>query len=136
MKEVWLDSNTIIRYLTNNPTDQAALVQRLLKRAENNEVRISLDRLIVAEVIWALQSSIYKMSMSSISKGMIPFLSSTQINVEDRLLMIEAIELSRDKNVDFIDAYLAARVAGRDNEVATFDEADFKKLPARWSLPG
>lgn len=136
MKEVWLDSNTIIRYLTNNPTDQAALVQRLLKRAEKEEVRVSLDRLIVAEVIWALQSSIYKMSMSSISKGMIPFLSSTQINVEDRLLMIEAIELSRDKNVDFIDAYLAAKVAGRNNEVATFDEADFKKLPVRWNLPG
>ena len=57
--------------------------------------------------------------------------------VEERHLAIHAIELSKNRNVEFIDAYLALKALQADQEVCTFDETDFKKLPAKWTLlPG
>ncbi len=135
MNRFWLDSNLLIRYLTGEPAGQASQVEKFMEQAERGEVRLALDRLIVAEVIWALTSSIYHFSMSDIARDFVPFLSSDHLDVENRELLIDAIELSRDKNVDFIDSYLSLRALQGGDQVCTFDKTDFKKLPAPWRTP-
>jgi predicted nucleic acid-binding protein len=110
-------------------------VEKLIKRAEAGQVKLFVDRLVAAEIIWVLASSVYRFSMSRLAEILVPFFSSEDLEVEDRSLIIGAIELSRDKNVDFIDAYLALKAAALDEEIATFDRSDFGKLPARWRIP-
>ena len=134
MERGWVDANVIIRLLTNDAESQAAKAQRLMARADHGEVELVLDRIVVAEIIWTLRS-FYGYDMSDIGSQLIPILSSACIQIEDRDLLIGAIELSRDKNVDFLDAYLALRAAERDDQVYTFDKTDFKKLPAKWKVP-
>jgi predicted nucleic acid-binding protein len=46
-----------------------------------------------------------------------------------------AIELARDKNVDFADAVLALEAARDGETVCTFDKTDFKRLPTAWISP-
>lgn len=135
MNRFWLDSNVLIRYLTGDPAGQASQVEKIMEQAERGEIRLALDRLIVAEVIWALTSSIYHFSMSDIARDFVPFLSSDHLEVENREMLIEAIELSRDKNVDFADSYLSLRALHGGDTVCTFDKTDFKKLPAPWRTP-
>lgn len=135
MTHLWLDANTIIRYLTNDPPDQASRVQQLFERAQAGEVRLFIDRLIAAEVVWALTSSIFKFPMTKLSEVLVPFLSSESLEVENRSLIISSITLSMEKNVDFIDAYLALKAADLSEEVATFDKSDFSKLPVTWRIP-
>ena len=67
---------------------------------------------------------------------MIPLLSADGVEAEDRELLIRALELARDKNVDFLDAVLALQGVRIGETVCTFDESDFKRLPAVWTLPG
>jgi len=135
MNRFWLDANVILRYLTDSPREQALRVQEVMKRAETEDLILALDPLIVAEIVWVLTSSVYGFSMKEIASDLIPFLASDKLQIPDRELLISAVELARDKNVDFIDAYLALRALENEDSVYTFDKTDFKKLPARWAEP-
>jgi predicted nucleic acid-binding protein len=134
MERFWIDANIVVRLLTNDPTDQASRAQQWMDRVDRKEIGLVLDRTVVAEIIWTMKS-FYEYSMAEISEVLIPLLSSESIDVEDRDLLAAAIELSRDKNVDFLDAYLALRAAEHDETVCTFDKTDFKKLPSKWVTP-
>ena len=79
--------------------------------------------------------SVYRRSLSEIAQVVVPLLGADGLEVEDRELMVRALELARDKNVDFADAVLALQAARRDEAVCTFDVTDFKKLPAAWVTP-
>jgi predicted nucleic acid-binding protein len=74
--------------------------------------------------------------LDEISRVVIPLLSADGVEAEDRELLIRALELARDKNVDFLDAVLALQGVRIGETVCTFDESDFKRLPAVWTLPG
>ena len=73
--------------------------------------------------------------MEEIAQVVVGLLSAPGVEAEDHLTMIRAIELAREKNVDFIDAHLALSAARHGEEVCTFDKTDFKRLPVRWQTP-
>jgi predicted nucleic-acid-binding protein len=134
VKRLRVDANVLLRFLTGDPEALAERAARLVHRAEAGEVLLLLSPLVIAEMIWVLKS-FYQHSYADIARVMIPLLSADGIEVEEREIMIRAIELARDKNVDFVDAVLALQ-AVRDSEiVCTFDKTDFKRLPAQWTTP-
>lgn len=134
MTRLWLDANVLLRFLTGDPEDLAARSQRLMARAEAGEVTLYLSELVLAEVIWVLKS-FYRHSMAEIAEVISALVSAPGIRVDDRENTVRAVELARDKNVDYIDAALALGAAARGETVCTFDETDFKRLPARWMSP-
>ena len=73
--------------------------------------------------------------MTEIAAVLIPLVTATGIDVENRELTIRALESSRDQNVDYIDAYLAHQAAASHERVCTFDTTDFKRLPVEWVTP-
>jgi predicted nucleic-acid-binding protein len=80
--------------------------------------------------------SFYWYSMTAIAHVIISLVSAPGIEVDNRELIIRAVELARDRNVDFADAHLALQAAGYDETVCTFDESDFRRLPVEWTVPG
>lgn len=134
MRRLWVDANVLLRFLTGEPEGMAERSARLMRRAEAGEVRLVLSPLVVAEIVWVLKS-FYGHSYAEIARVVIPLLSADGIEIEQRELMIQAIELARDKNVDFLDAVLALQAVRHHETVCTFDKADFKRLPAPWTSP-
>lgn len=134
MKRFWVDANVLLRFLTGEPKPMAEQAARLMRRAERGEVLLILSPLVLAEVVWVLKS-FYRHTYDGISRVLIPLLSADGVEVEDRELLIRSIELARDKNVDFLDAVLALQAVRDGETVCTFDESDFKRLPAAWTLP-
>jgi hypothetical protein len=59
-----------------------------------------------------------------------------RIEVDNRELIIRTVELARDRNVDFANAYLALLAAERGEMVCAFDESGFRRLPVEWMVPG
>jgi predicted nucleic-acid-binding protein len=108
---------------------------RLMAKAMKGEVSLYISPLVLAEVIWVLKSS-YRYSMTAIAHVIISLVSTSGIEVGNRQLIIRAVELARDRNVDFADAYLALQTAERGETVGTFDESDFRRLPVEWTVPG
>ncbi len=133
MTRLWADANVLLRFLTGEPRELADKAARLMARAEQGEVVLVLAPLVIAEVIWVLKS-FYRHSLEDIAEVLVPLMSADGIEVEDRDTLIQAVELARDKNVDFVDAVLALQAAGRGEPVCSFD-GDFKRLPVQWTMP-
>lgn len=108
---------------------------RLMHRAEEGEVLLILSPLVVAEMVWVLKS-FYRRSATEIAQVLVPLLSADGLEVRDREILVGALELARDKNVDFVDAVLALEAVRNDEVVCSFDETDFRRLPATWLSPG
>jgi predicted nucleic acid-binding protein len=133
VKRLWVDANVLLRFLTGDPKDLAERAARLMSQAERGEVVLFLPALVVAEVVWVLKS-FYRHSLDDIARVVVPLLSADGLEVEDRDVLVQAIELAREKNVDFVDAALALQAARHDEPVCSFD-GDFKRLPVRWVTP-
>ena len=106
---------------------------KLMKRVEQGEIVLVISSLVIAEVIWVLKS-FYRYSLAEIADAVIPLIAAEGVEVEERDLLIRTIELAQDKNVDFVDAFLAVQAARRGEGVCSFDE-DFKRLPVDWVRP-
>jgi hypothetical protein len=48
---------------------------------------------------------------------------------------MRAVELARDRNVEFADFCHALQAPERGETVCTFDESDFRHLPVEWTVP-
>jgi predicted nucleic acid-binding protein len=134
MQRLWVDANVILRFVTKDPPKLAERAARLMARAENGEVSLYVAPLVLAEIVWVLKS-FYKYAMSDIAQVMIALISANGIEVDDRALAIRTMELSRDQNVDFVDAYLALSASACKEPICTFDTTDFKRLPTKWLEP-
>jgi predicted nucleic acid-binding protein len=133
MKRLWVDANVVVRFLTGDPPEMAERAAKLMARAENGEVVLVLSSIVVAEVIWVLKS-FYRYPFEDIARVVIPLISADGVEAEDRELMVQAIELAQEKNVSFIDAFLALKAVRHEESVCSFDD-DFKRLPARRVVP-
>lgn len=134
MRRMWIDANVILRFLTGEPQHLHERSARLMARADQGDIELFVDDLIVAETVWVLKS-FYKRSMADIADVLTAFLTAPGIAVADQALLIRSLQLSERENVDFVDALLALRAAAQDAEICTFDKTDFRRLPVRWNSP-
>jgi predicted nucleic-acid-binding protein len=130
---LWVDANVLLRFLTGEPKDLADRAARLMAQAERGEAVLIVSSLVIAEVVWVLKS-FYRYSLKEIAGVLVPLLSADGVEVEDRETSIQAVELTGEKNVDFVDAVLAIRAAKSGEPVCSFD-GDFKRLPGEWIAP-
>lgn len=129
----WVDANVVLRFLTGDPPDMAEKALRLMKRAEKGEIGLRVSQLVLAEIVWVL-SSFYKCTKSQVADTLTSFLGADGIYAENAALLIESLQEMAEKNVDFIDAYLAALARAHEESICTFDQ-DFAKLNAKWVVP-
>jgi len=70
----------------------------------------------IAEVIWVLES-FYGHSKIQIAETLTQFLFCEGLDVEDLDLLVEALTLYKEKNMDFADAFLAITALRKGPEI-------------------
>lgn len=131
-----VDTCFLLRYLTGEPADQADQAEELIRRASAGKLLLRVPALVIAELVWTLESSIYELSREDAAEKAIAILRAPGIQVDDADLLEEAALLHAERNVDFLDAFIAAyakRAGIRD--ICTFDRSDFQKLEGVRLLP-
>lgn len=117
----FIDANLILRYLLNEPG--AEKVENLLRRKE----KIYLTDIVVAEVVWTL-ASFYKKEKASFIMPLEAFISQEFVSA-DKVLLTESLNIYKNFNIDYIDAYLVASMEKKKvKELYSFDR-DFDKIP-------
>ncbi len=106
MKEALVDANVILRYLTKDPPAMAEAALKIFDEARNGKISLSIIPITVAEVVWVLES-FYGYPKQQITETMTPFLMCEGLEVENLDLLIGALTLYHEKNLDFADAVLA-----------------------------
>ncbi len=128
-----MDANVLLRFLTDEPPELAARAAKLLEGAQRGELSLKVHSVVVAEMVWVLQS-FYGYSKQEISGVLVPLLVDYGLKVEGLRTVTDALESMAEKNVDFVDALLAQTARSRGEGVASFD-ADFRRLAVGWHEP-
>jgi len=104
MHEFFAEANVFLRYLTGDVPEQAAAVERLLRRAEKGNVVLHTSVLVMAEIVWTL-GSFYKLSRPEIRDKVLAMLNTAGLSVDNSDPVAQAASPCAELNVDFVDAY-------------------------------
>jgi predicted nucleic-acid-binding protein len=128
------DTNLFLRFLTNDVPARADEVEALLRRAARGEVRLATTELVIAEIVWTLES-FYQVPKSEIQDKVLAILNTPGLDVQGADLLLQAAVWYAEKNVDFIDACNAAWMLKQDVKKAfTFDQQHFNRFEGLTAL--
>jgi predicted nucleic acid-binding protein len=107
MKPYFVDTNIFIRYLTNDDPVKADRVDKLLNDAAAGKVRLVTAEMVVAEVVWVLES-FYGLKNIEIGSMVKAILATPGLEVLNSVLVEKAVDHYVANNIDFVDGYIAA----------------------------
>lgn len=97
-----VDANLILRFLTEDVTEQTNLVRKLFAKSKD----LILTDLTAAEVVWVLKS-VYGLPKQDITEKLL-YLLNLDIFIVNYSLLTRALELFNSYNISFADAYLVS----------------------------
>jgi predicted nucleic-acid-binding protein len=109
-----VDANYILRYLLNDNPEMANIAEQLFL---NEQLFIANE--ILAEVVYVLLG-VYKISKIEIADKLISLIHSDTILTDNEPIIIEALTLFRNQNLDFVDCLLCSY--SQIDEIKTFDK--------------
>jgi predicted nucleic-acid-binding protein len=136
-ERIFADTNLFLRYLTNDVPAQADAVEHLLHRASDGEIVLVINSLVIAEIVWTLESY-YSLTRDSIKDKILAILNTPGIETAEGDLLLQAIFWYADKNIDFIDACNAAWLLAQElDTIYTFDRKHFSRIEGiKVQVPG
>jgi predicted nucleic-acid-binding protein len=91
VREVFVDTNLFIRYLTNDDPVKADRVEKLLAEAKAGKVLLVTAEMVLAETVWVLESG-YGLSWARIAHLVRAILATPGIDVVNGALVSRALE--------------------------------------------
>jgi predicted nucleic-acid-binding protein len=130
MTTCFVDTNLFIRYLTNDDPVKAERVELLLKEAAAGKVRLVTAEMVIAEVVWVLESS-YGLKSAEVAPLIRAILATSGLDVLNAPLVARGLEYYETKNIDFIDGYIAAVMEKQGiTELYSFDRKHISRIQA------
>jgi predicted nucleic-acid-binding protein len=127
-KRAVIDTNLLVRYLTEDDPSKANEVKRLLLKAAEGAIRLLIPSVVIAELVWVLQS-FYKLERGEIVPLLNAILRTHGVEVSDKAVVADAIAIYVGDSIDFIDAWIVAFAkAAEVRTIYTFDKKHFKGI--------
>ena len=127
-QRIFVDTNLFIRFLTNDIPEQADEVEGLLRRAGVGEIVLVTNNMVIAEIVWTLQSN-YHLSKSEIKDKVLAIVNTPGLEISEDDLLVQSITWYEEKNIDFVDAYNASWLLNQGITTAcTFDRKYFARF--------
>ncbi|MDQ7082681.1 MAG: PIN domain-containing protein [Aquificota bacterium] len=104
---VMIDANVILRYLLRDDEKLYKKAESLFDEVFSGRRRALIIQPVIAEVVYVLQK-LYKVRREEIAQVLAEFLKMKGVKVQDRDIVLESLEIFRDKNLDFVDCLLCA----------------------------
>lgn len=121
IKTVCLDANIIIRYLEADNLSLSPKAKKLFSRGEKGKIKIYLDEVIIAEVVWVL-SSFYEQSRQAISTKLITLLNPKWITNPRKKLILATLNSYSVSNLSYIDNWILQVSKSKKLKLETFDK--------------
>jgi predicted nucleic-acid-binding protein len=118
-----LDTNVLVRYLTDDDAKQTALAEILLEQASESGQPLFIPVLVLCELAWVLARS-YGQAKAEIIRFVEHILEAEQFRIEGDLIVRRSLDAFRGGKADFADYLIGeiCRKAGCEDCV-TFDRA-------------
>ena len=120
---IGVDTNVLVRYLTNDDAEQARKAMSVLAGAD----RILVTHTVLLELAWVLRA-VYELSPETIHRSLLQVLGLPNVRIEKAEQIVQALAWY-ETGMDFADALHLALAAGVERFV-TFDQRFFKTATA------
>lgn len=124
-----LDTNVIIRYLTQDNLDQAERAARLLRLVEAGSLEVTTLEGVLVEAVQILSSRrLYNLPRAAIRQGLGSIISLRGVKVAGNRKLLRALDIFAHRKIHFVDALIISHVeARRGTSVISFDR-DFDRF--------
>jgi uncharacterized protein len=127
-RRLFVDTNVFLRFFTNDLPDQAAAAEGLFKKAAAGEIELITNVMVLAELVWVLESH-YRLARVDVGERAMAVALMEGLALIDADLITEALSVYVEANVDFIDAFNASWMRRRGvRRVVTFDARHYSRL--------
>lgn len=123
----FVDTNIFLRYLTNDLPETASACEELFRRAVEEDEWLFTTEMVVAEIIWVLESY-YELPKSNIQGKLEKILNTPNLLCTQKETILEALSLYSEKNIDYIDAYNAVILREQNIEQAYSYDAHYDRI--------
>lgn len=125
---VFVDTNVFLRFFVKDTAPLYEKARALFERAEEGKIKLETSELVIAEIVWVLES-FYGFTRKEITEVLTTLLASRNLKIGSHARISEAVRLYASGNMDFIDAYNIAYIKSKEyTKIATFDSKHFKKV--------
>ncbi len=125
---VFVDTNVFLRFFVRDVESQYERARALFERAEAGKIRLETSELVIAEIVWVLES-FYGFTRKEIADVLITLLSSRNLKIANSSRISASVQFYVSGNMDFIDAYNIAYMRSKElTNIATFDLKHYKKV--------
>ena len=111
-----VDANIFLRYLLK---DDETLYEKAKKIVETETITVSFE--VLAEVVYVL-TGVYKVPRIETAEYVNKLLRYKNISTTDKNVALAALEIFKEKNLDFVDAVLYGYARIHKSKIFTFDE--------------
>jgi predicted nucleic-acid-binding protein len=101
-----IDTNVLVRYLTQDDSEQAQIVNKLLEKYGGYPQSIFINNIVICELTWVLERG-YKYSKSQIISVVRSIFSTLEFSFEHHNVLWLALEEYELKNIDFSDSLIS-----------------------------
>lgn len=128
MRDRVIDANVIMRFLLADHPDQSERSKALFTRLRDGTETAFLPEIVVCDTVWTLQS-FYKWPTDRIRRFIEDLVTLRGIRMARRPIVLQALYLFAEQDIDFSDALIAAEMlqAGWE-EIYSYDR-DFDRVP-------
>jgi len=102
----FLDTNIFIRFLTDDVPEKVDACEEIFKKAVEKQETLFTTDLVIAEIVWVLES-FYELPKKEVQDKVEKILNTSNLICPHRDLILSALVLYSEKNIDYIDAYNA-----------------------------
>ncbi|MBW1674497.1 MAG: PIN domain-containing protein [Deltaproteobacteria bacterium] len=99
----FLDTNIFIRFLTDDVPEKVDACEEIFKKAVEKQETLFTTELVIAEIVWVLES-FYKLPKNEIQDKVEKILNTPNLICPHKDLILNALILYSEKNIDYIDA--------------------------------
>ena len=129
MKPQFIDTNIILRYLTNEDPDKTERCYSLFNKAQDNKIKLTTSESVVAEAVFVLASKKhYHLTPEEIKTRLSPILLLQGLKLEHRQTLVRALDLYSIYTMDFEDCLALAHMERQQlKEIYSYDQ-DFDQV--------
>ena len=102
----FLDTNIFIRFLTDDVPEKADACEDIFKKAVAKQETLFTTDLVIAEIVWVLES-FYELPKNEVQDKVEKILNTPNLTCPHKDLILSALILYGEENIDYIDAYNA-----------------------------
>lgn len=129
MSDAFIDTNVIIRLLTNDDPDKRQRSRQLFDQVEQGALRVTAPITVIADAVFVLSSSrTYNMPRAAVAAQLLALVKLDNFRLKNRRAVVRALELYAATHLDFGDAFIAASMSeSGSTELYSYD-TDFDRL--------